>query len=214
MRALCAPGLRPQGDPPCSHPPYLCYLPHLSAPASHLKLHQAHFPPGRGNRNPLQYSCLGNPMHRGAWRATVHGVTRESDMTEHNKVIPNRTSTTSPAQQCSTQQTCSLSWITIRSQTLHCFRILYQGVLCVIVLVAQSVSDSLQPHELQAPLSMEFPRQEYYSELPFPSPGDLPNPGIEPRSPAMQLDSLPSEPPGKPLLLLSHFSRVQLCAAP
>ena len=41
-------------------------------------------------------------------------------------------------------------------------------------------------------------RQEYWSELPFPSPGDLPNPGIEPRSPALQADSLPAEPQGKP----------------
>ena len=51
---------------------------------------------------------------------------------------------------------------------------------------------------LQAPSSMEFSRQEYWSALPFPSPGNLPNPGIEPRSPALQADSLLSEPPGKP----------------
>jgi len=43
----------------------------------------------------------------------------------------------------------------------------------------------------QAPLSMEFSRQEYCSELPFPSPGDLPDPGIEPTSPALQVNSLP-----------------------
>ena len=49
----------------------------------------------------------------------------------------------------------------------------------------------------QAPLSMGFSRQEYWSEFPFPSPGDLPNPGIEPRSPALQADALTSEPPGK-----------------
>ena len=52
----------------------------------------------------------------------------------------------------------------------------------------------------QAPLSMEFSRQEYRSRLPFPSPGDLPNPGNEPRSPALQADALPSEPPGKPIV--------------
>ena len=46
----------------------------------------------------------------------------------------------------------------------------------------------------QAPLSMGFSRQEYWSGLPYPSPGDLPNPGIEPGSPALQADSLPSEP--------------------
>ena len=45
----------------------------------------------------------------------------------------------------------------------------------------------------QAPLSMGFSRQEYWSGLPFPSPGDLPDPGIKPGSPALQVDSLPFE---------------------
>ena len=45
---------------------------------------------------------------------------------------------------------------------------------------------------------MRFSRQEYWSGLPFPFPGDLPDQGIEPRSPALQIDSLLSEPPGKP----------------
>ena len=58
------------------------------------------------------------------------------------------------------------------------------------------MSDSLQLHVAhQAPLSMEFSRQEYWSGLPFPTPGDLPDPGIEPGSPALQADSLLSEPP-------------------
>ena len=43
-----------------------------------------------------------------------------------------------------------------------------------------------------------FSREEYWSGLPFPSPGDLPSPGIEPRSPALEADTLTSEPPGKP----------------
>ena len=54
----------------------------------------------------------------------------------------------------------------------------------------------------EAPLSMEFSRQEYWSELPFSSPGNLPHPGFKPTSPvfpALQEDSLPSESPGKPL---------------
>ena len=51
----------------------------------------------------------------------------------------------------------------------------------------------------QAPPSMGFSRQAYWSGLPFPSPGDLPDPGIEPRSPALQVDTLTSEPPGKPI---------------
>ena len=49
----------------------------------------------------------------------------------------------------------------------------------------------------QAPLSVGFSRQEYWSGLPFPSPGDLPYPGIEPRLPTLQADALTSEPPGK-----------------
>jgi len=50
----------------------------------------------------------------------------------------------------------------------------------------------------QAPLSMEFSRQEYWSGLPFPSPGDLPDPGVEYSSPPLQAYFIPSEPPGKP----------------
>ena len=60
------------------------------------------------------------------------------------------------------------------------------------------MSDSLRPPRAvayQSPLSMGFSRQEYWSGLPFPSPGDLPDPGIEPRSPTLQADTLPSEPP-------------------
>ena len=50
----------------------------------------------------------------------------------------------------------------------------------------------------QAPLPMELFRQEYWSGLPFPSPEDPPDPGIEPGSPALQADALQTEPPGKP----------------
>ena len=61
----------------------------------------------------------------------------------------------------------------------------------------------------QAPLFMGFPRLEYWSGLPFPTPGDLPDPGSKCESPALQADSLPSEPPGKPqvnnnALILAH----------
>ena len=51
---------------------------------------------------------------------------------------------------------------------------------------------------IQFPLSMEFSRQEYWSGLPFPSPGNLSKPGIKPRSPTVWVDSLPAEPQGKP----------------
>ena len=56
----------------------------------------------------------------------------------------------------------------------------------------------------QAPLSMGFSRQKYWSGTSFPSPGDLPNLGIKPRSPVFQADSLPLEPPGKSLALLIY----------
>ena len=52
----------------------------------------------------------------------------------------------------------------------------------------------------QAPLSMGFSRQEHWSELPFPSPGDLPDPGIEPGSPALQADDLPTELCGRSMV--------------
>ena len=79
----------------------------------------------------------------------------------------------------------------------------------------------------QVPLSMRLSRQGYWSGSPFPSPGDLPNPGIEPRSPALQADSLPTELQGKPLLMAyypvltfslsllnSLFSELRSCADP
>ena len=69
------------------------------------------------------------------------------------------------------------------------------------VLSCSVVSDSfVTPWTVthQAPPSLGFSRQEYWSGLPFPSPGDLANPGIEPRAPALQVESLPSGPPGKP----------------
>ena len=63
------------------------------------------------------------------------------------------------------------------------------------------VSDSSQPHglALQTPLSMEFPRKEYWSGLPLSPSGDLPDPGIEPTSPALAGGFFTTEPPRKPL---------------
>ena len=61
-----------------------------------------------------------------------------------------------------------------------------------------TLCDSMDYIACQAPLSMGFSRQEYWSELPCPPPGDLPNPETERRSPTLQADSLPSEPPEKP----------------
>ena len=118
-------------------------------------------------------------MDRGAWWATVHGVTKSQTR---------------------------LSTLTLReSQTSLSFTIsrsllnLMSVDLCVCVsrsVVADSVTSCTAAH--QALLSMRFSRQGYCSELPFPSPGDLSDPGIKPGSPALQVDSLLGEPPGKP----------------
>ena len=73
-------------------------------------------------------------------------------------------------------------------------------MLCAQSLRHSVASDSLQPHGLQPARLLcpwVFLRQEYWSGLPFPFPGDLLNPGIEPRSPALEADCLPSEPPEK-----------------
>ena len=90
---------------------------------------------------------------------------------------------------------------------------------CCAVLSRSVVSNSLHPMDCQAARLLHpwgFFRQEYWSGFPFPSPGDLPNPGIEPRYPALQTYSLPFESPGKPkntgvgsLSLLQWFFPIQ-----
>ena len=77
---------------------------------------------------------------------------------------------------------------------LHCCP---QAFSCVMLSCVQLFA-TLWTVAHQAPPSMGFSRQEYWSGLPFPSPGDLPNPGIEPRCPTLLADTLTSEPPGKP----------------
>ena len=77
-------------------------------------------------------------------------------------------------------------------------QLLFLSYLCCC-LITKSCLTLRNPMDCgpKAPLSIGFPRQEYWSGLPFPSPEDLPDPGIKPRSPALQVDSLPSELPGK-----------------
>ena len=81
----------------------------------------------------------------------------------------------------------------------------------VKVLVTQSCLTLVTPwtDASQASLSMEFSKQVYWSGLPFPFPGDLPNSGIEPESPELQTDSLTSEPPGSLLLLCAFLYHCQ-----
>ena len=96
-----------------------------------------------------------------------------------------------------------------------------ESLVCVYMCVFSVVSDSAIPWTIacQAPLSMEFSRQEYWSGLPFPTPGDLPDPGIKPRSLALQADSLPLEPSGKyiyskffPIILYHRIFSIVPCA--
>ena len=70
--------------------------------------------------------------------------------------------------------------------------------MCVLVESCPAHCDPMDYRAHQAPLSMDFSRQEYWSGLSIPSPENLPDPGIEPGSPALQVDSLLSELPGKP----------------
>ena len=82
----------------------------------------------------------------------------------------------------------------------------------VVVLVTKSCPTLTNPWTVarQAPLSMGFSRQEYWSGLPFPSPGDLPDPGIEPWCASLQVDSLPTELRGKPrAVTLGNLNRSQ-----
>ena len=100
-----------------------------------------------------------------------------------------------------------VSWLGSSGDSFQCLYILFQSPLTyntawkkVKVLAAQLCWLSATPVTVacQAPLSKGFSRQEYWSRLPYPSPREVPAPGIQPKSPASQADSLPSEPPGKP----------------
>ena len=147
--------------------------------------------PGEGNSYPLQYSCLENSMDRGAWWATVHGVI-ESHATEQlrlslftflhwRKWQPTPVFLPGESQGRGSLVGCRL-WGRTESDTTEATK-----------------QQQQQGYNLQASLSMEFSRQEYWSGLPFCSPWDLPNLGIKHKSPALQADSLPSESPRKPI---------------
>ena len=128
-------------------------------------------PPGEGNGNPLQYSCLETPVDRGAWRAAVHRVAQ--------------------------------SWTRLKqlNSSTHIYYTESESVSHSVMsdsAIAQTIAS-------QAPLSMEFSRQEYWNGLPFLYSGGLSDPGIEPGSPALQADSLLSEPARKSGIYLSFL---------
>ena len=83
----------------------------------------------------------------------------------------------------------------------------------MLLLLFSSVPTLCDPWTVahQAPLSLGSPRQDYWSGLPFPSPWDLPNPGIELVSPALSGEFFTTEPPGKPRLTFQFSSVAQLC---
>ena len=83
------------------------------------------------------------------------------------------------------------SWSLLKLMSIESVMPSNHLILCRPLLLSPSIFPSIR-----VPLSMGLPRQEYWSGLPCPPPRDLPNPGIKPRSPTLQADSLPSEPSG------------------
>ena len=88
-------------------------------------------------------------------------------------------------------QARTLEWVALSFSNAWKWKVKVKSLSCVQLLVTPWTA------AYQAPPSMGFSRQECWSGWPLPSPGDLPDPGIKPRSPALQADILPSEPPGK-----------------
>jgi len=99
---------------------------------------------------------------------------------------------------------CNNTHARVFSGCIYVCMYIYTHIVSVCPLV---MSDFVTPWIVacQALLYMEFSRQEYWSRLPFPSPRDLPNSGIEPRSYALQADSLLSEPPEKPMYMYTYI---------
>ena len=169
---------------------------------------------GEGNGTPLQYSCLENPMGEGAWWAAVHGVTKsrtrlsdftftfhfhalEKETTTHSSVLAWRIPETGEPgglpSMGSHRVRHDWSDLAAAAAAWHLGIILWVFLenlfVCFVSQSCPTLPDPLNYIACQAPTSMGFSRQEYWSELPFPSPGDLPDLGIEPRSPALQAGS-------------------------
>ena len=126
--------------------------------------------PGGGYGNPFQYSCLENPMDRGAWQSTVHRVTKSQTPWSYLACRCASWGSIKYINQVKGHNVKSLQWkLGLGIWSLSCL------TLC-------------DPMYYQAPPSMGFPMQEYWNGLPFPSPADLPNPGIKPESSALLAD--------------------------
>ena len=137
--------------------------------------------PGEGNGYPLQYSCLENLMDRRAWWAIGHGVTKSK---RHDWA------TNMFLQWIFPLLTCPFMFYFFPLLILICHNIILRQYLVNDKVKEKSLSRVqlfATPWTVvyQSPPSMGFSRQEYWSGLPFLSPGDLPNPGIEPGSPSL-----------------------------
>ena len=166
--------------------------------------------PGGGNGNLLQYSCLENPMDRGAWWATVHGVAKSWTRlkrlsTTHTYIyrLPCEPPSYHHFHPTPLGHHRALNWAPCAIQQVPTLSVSLATKLCPTLVTPWTVV-------CQAPLSMGFSRQEYWSGLLFPSPGDFPDPGIETGSPALQADSLLTELWGK-LKLAILYKVVYMC---
>jgi hypothetical protein len=154
---------------------------------------------GEGNGNPLQCSCLESPKDRGAWWAAIYGVVQSrtwlKQLSSSSSIQGTLTAVAKSLQSCptlcdpidgsppgsaisGTLQARTLEWVAISFSNAWKWKVKVKLLSRVRLFVAPWIV------AYQASPSMGFSRIEYWSGVPFPSPGDLPNPGIEPRSPA------------------------------
>ena len=144
---------------------------------------------GEGNGNPLQCSCLENPRDGRAWWAAVYEVAQSQTRL---KWLSNSSSSSHNG----IRHLCVIWNFSHNKRVAFVIKAIN---ICYAVLCHSAVSVSLWPRGLKPARLLcpwGFSRQEYWTGLPCPPPGDLPNPRIEPRSPTLQADSLPAELPG------------------
>ena len=157
--------------------------------------------PGGGNGNPFQYSCLKNLMDRGVWWAIVQRVAKNWTWLNTHTLIFDykccdnfRWTEKGPSHTCTCIHSPSNS-LAIQAVWQSSFHGGLVAKLCSTLAIPWTAA-------CQAPLSMGFSRQEYWSGFPLPSPGDLPDAGMEPVFPSLQAVSWlqGDSPPGKPLI--------------